>query len=43
MNSNQTRITIVIPTRERADTLYHCLKTVVAQDYENFEIIVILV
>ena len=40
MISDQTKITIIIPTRERADTLFHCLKTVVSQDYENFEIIV---
>jgi glycosyltransferase involved in cell wall biosynthesis len=40
MSANQTAITVVIPTRERADTLYHCLRTVVSQNYENFEIVV---
>jgi glycosyltransferase involved in cell wall biosynthesis len=34
------KLTIVIPTRERADTLIHTLQTVVEQDYENLEIIV---
>jgi len=34
------KFSIIIPTRERADTLVHCLRTVVAQDYENLEIIV---
>lgn len=33
-------ISVIIPTRERADTLIHCLRTVVAQDYENLNIIV---
>ena len=36
----QHKFTIIIPTRERADTLYWCLKTCVAQDYENLEILV---
>ncbi len=36
----QNKFTIIIPTRERADTLYWCLKTLVAQDYENLEILV---
>lgn len=31
---------IIIPTRERADTLIHSLHTVVSQDYENLNIIV---
>lgn len=31
---------IIIPTRERADTLIHALQTVVSQDYENLNIIV---
>lgn len=34
------RITVVIPTRERADVLPAALKTVVAQDYDRLEIIV---
>lgn len=34
------KLTVVIPTRERADTLFHTLRTVVEQEYENLEIIV---
>lgn len=34
------KFNVIIPTRERGDTLYHCLHTVVAQDYENLNIIV---
>jgi glycosyltransferase involved in cell wall biosynthesis len=34
------KLTVIIPTRERADTLFHTLRTVVEQDYENLEIIV---
>lgn len=33
-------ITVVIPTRERADTLRHCLETVVAQDCDRLQILV---
>ncbi len=36
----QHKFTIIVPTRERGDTLYWCLKTLVAQDYENLEILV---
>jgi glycosyltransferase involved in cell wall biosynthesis len=36
----QHKFTIIVPTRERAETLYWCLKTLVAQDYENLEILV---
>lgn len=35
-----TRFTVVIPTRERADTLKYTLKTVIEQDYEDLEIVV---
>jgi len=35
-----THFTIVIPTRERCDTLRHTLRSTLAHDYENFEIIV---
>jgi len=35
-----TKFTVVIPTRERADTLYHTLRTCVEQDYENLSILV---
>ena len=34
------KLTVIIPTRERADTLFHTLRTVIEQDYENLEIIV---
>ena len=33
-------ITVVIPTRERADTLRHCLETVVGQPCDRLEILV---
>jgi hypothetical protein len=33
-------ITVVIPTRERADTLEYCLRTCVAQEDERFRILV---
>lgn len=32
--------TIVIPTRERADTLYHTIRSVLCQTYPNFELVV---
>jgi glycosyltransferase involved in cell wall biosynthesis len=35
-----SKFTVIIPTRERADTLQYCLKTVTAQDYDNLEILV---
>ena len=34
------KLTVVVPTRERADTLHHTLKTLVQQDYEDFQILV---
>lgn len=34
------KITVVIPTRERCDTLYWALRTVLRQDYPNFEVLV---
>lgn len=42
MTSEKSNIkfTIIIPTRERADTLQWSLKTCTTQDYENLEIIV---
>ena len=39
MNENK-KFNVIIPTRERADTLFHCLRTVVAQEYDNLNIIV---
>ena len=38
--STKLKFTIVIPTRERADVLYYCLKSACAQDYPNLEILV---
>ena len=32
--------TIFIPTRERADTLIHTISSALAQDYENFTVLV---
>ncbi|GAB3035831.1 glycosyltransferase family 2 protein [Spirosoma pulveris] len=37
---NPRKFTIVIPTRERADTLQHSLRTCTTQDYDNLTIIV---
>jgi glycosyltransferase involved in cell wall biosynthesis len=37
---NPIKFSLLIPTRERAFTLKACLQTVVAQSYENLEIIV---
>jgi glycosyltransferase involved in cell wall biosynthesis len=45
INNNQKNhedifFTIVIPTRERSDTLIYTLSSVLSQDYDNFEILV---
>ncbi len=40
MSTDSQKLTIVIPTRERCDTLQATLKTCVTQDYANLEIIV---
>ncbi|MEQ9359157.1 glycosyltransferase family 2 protein [Coleofasciculus chthonoplastes] len=34
------KFSVIIPTRQRPDTLEHCLKTVTAQKYHNLDIIV---
>lgn len=34
------RFTVIIPTKDRADYLYHTLKTCAFQDYDNLEILV---
>ena len=34
------RISIVVPTRNRIETLKHCLKTILHQDYKNIEILI---
>lgn len=33
-------LSVIIPTRERADTLFHTIRTVIEQDYEKLEIII---
>jgi glycosyltransferase involved in cell wall biosynthesis len=38
--SESNKYTVIIPTRERAETLYHTLRTVVEQEYDNLNIIV---
>jgi hypothetical protein len=38
--SNSPKVSVIIPTRERPDTLAKCLMTVVNQSYGNLEIIV---
>lgn len=40
MRSPGRKVSVVIPTRERHDTLFHCLRTVVDQDVDDLEIIV---
>lgn len=38
--SDKPYFNIIVPTRERANTLFHCLRTIVAQDYADLNIIV---
>ena len=38
--SEPIQFTVVVPTRERADVLLHCLQTVVSQTYEQVSILV---
>lgn len=40
MQDNDIKFTIIVPTRERADTLFFCLKTLLDQDYCNYQILV---
>lgn len=40
MSKKYPKLSVVIPTRERADTLMYALKTVTSQVYDNLEIIV---
>ncbi len=35
-----TKFTIIVPTRERADSLKYCLHNLLRQQYQNFEILV---
>lgn len=37
---NKTHFTVVIPTRDRSDTLLYCLQTALSQDYDSYEILV---
>lgn len=37
---NKPRFSVIIPAKDRADFLYHTLRTCSLQDYENFEVIV---
>lgn len=39
MESNP-KVTVIIPVKDRKEYLYHTLRTCIAQDYENLEIIV---
>ncbi|GEM_PF-1008941 len=36
----KNKFTLIIPTRDRANTLYYSLQTCLAQGYENFEILI---
>lgn len=38
--AEQPKVSLIIPVKDRKDYLYHTLRTCMAQDYENFEIIV---
>jgi len=38
--SEKIEFTVVIPTRERCDTLISCINSVLSQDYENYNILV---
>src|SRR5439155_1133874 len=40
MRDKKTKFTIIIPTRERCDTLRWCLETCTEQNYDDLEIIV---
>lgn len=37
---SQPKVTLIIPVKDRKDYLYHTLRTCIAQDYEDFEVIV---
>ena len=37
---SRPQISVVVPTRERADTLRYCLRTCIAQDFDNYEVLV---
>lgn len=37
---NKPKVSLIIPVKDRKEYLYHTLRTCIAQDYQNFEIIV---
>ncbi|MEI6065997.1 MAG: glycosyltransferase family A protein [Methylococcaceae bacterium] len=38
--SDSIKFTVIVPTRERSDTLVYCLRTLITQDYDNAVFIV---
>lgn len=40
IEDKKTFFTVIIPTRERSDTLIHTLKTALSQDYDQFQVLV---
>jgi glycosyltransferase involved in cell wall biosynthesis len=40
MASSSSRLTVLVPTLNRADTLYHCLRTIVGQPNSDLDILV---
>lgn len=39
MSQSSPFFSICVPTRNRSETLYHCLKTLLHQDFESYEVI----
>ena len=37
---NHIKFSVVIPTRERAETLQHCLRTCLVQNFDDYEVVV---
>ncbi len=40
ITNDSTFFTVLIPTRNRGDTLYYALKSVLDQDYQNYKVVV---
>ena len=40
LSMREPRFSIIIPTRERADTLYYALLSAVDQDFDDYEVVV---
>ena len=40
INTKNIKLSIIIPTRERSDTLFFTIKTIIEQDYDNYELII---